>query len=510
MLYFLWMVVVVSSKFKIRLFAIISIVFLCVGVTIKSFQNDTFYIIKVGEYIIKHGIDLQDHWCWITKLSYTYPHWLYDVIVYFIYSNFGNLGVYVSTIIFFIILILTIYVIHLKLHKNEFLALFVSLLSIPCLYGFATARAQLLTIILFLLEVYFIEKLIMTGMKRYIVFLTLVSLLVANLHATIWVFYFILYLPFLCEHLFYYLRQSRFFQKFYPLKRDSKVLIEKILHIKELCISFMLGASMGMLTPSKICYTYIFRIMMGNSQKFIIEHSPLIVIQHPCFIVFILTVLLILIFTKTKIKLRELFMICGLILMSLVSGRHIIFFYSIGLLYITFLGCRYLIDKKDKTLDILGNLLVKHSFVYVLLICFIFVVSYSKFQNNFSISYIPKDEYPVAATTYIKDNLDVENIRLYNSYNYGSYLMFQDIPVFIDSRCDLYLSEFNGLDYSIFDDAMEIEYNYEEEFDFYGVTHALVSKSSLFYKILLKDENYNIIYKDKNFVLFEKVLSHES
>lgn len=499
------MVVVVSSKFKIRLFEIISIVFLCVGVTIKSFQNDTFYIIKVGEYIVKHGIDLKDHWCWITKLSYTYPHWLYDVIVYFIYSNFGNLGVYVSTIIFFIILILTIYVIHLKLHKNEFLALFVSLLSIPCLYGFATARAQLLTIILFLLEVYFIEKLIMTGMKRFIIFLTLVSLLVANLHATIWVFYFILYLPFLCEHLFYYLRQSRFFQKFYPLKRDSKVLIEKILHIKELCISFMLGASMGMLTPSKICYTYIFRIMMGNSQKFIIEHSPLIVIQHPCFIVFILTVLLILIFTKTRIKLRELFMICGLILMSLVSGRHIIFFYSIGVLYLSILVCRYLYDSGDKTLDVLIYFIEKNRIVYLFLIIIVMLVSYFQFQKSFAYDYVPKKDYPVDAVSFMHNNLNIDELKLYNDYGVGSYLMFQDIPVFIDSRCDLYLSEFNGLDYSIFDDVMEIAYNYEKKFDFYGVTHALVSKSSLFYKILLKDENYNIIYKDKNFVLFERV-----
>ena len=118
--------------------------------------------------------------------------------------------------------------------------------------------------------------------------------------------------------------------------------------------------------------------------------------------------------------------------------------------------------------------------------------------------YVPYEEYPVEAVQFIKKNLDVEHIKLYNGYNFGSYLLFQDIPIFIDSRCDLYLKEFNGLNYSIFDDAMEMGYHYEEKFEFYGVTHALVQKDNIFYTILLKDQNYTVIYKDKNFVLFEK------
>ena len=41
-------------------------------------------------------------------------------------------------------------------------------------------------------------------------------------------------------------------------------------------------------------------------------------------------------------------------------------------------------------------------------------------------------------------NLDVKNIKLFNEYNYGSYLLYKGIPVFIDSRADLYAPEFNG------------------------------------------------------------------
>ena len=42
------------------------------------------------------------------------------------------------------------------------------------------------------------------------------------------------------------------------------------------------------------------------------------------------------------------------------------------------------------------------------------------------------------------ENIDLENARFYNEYNYGSYMLFRGIPVFIDSRADLYAPEFSG------------------------------------------------------------------
>ena len=44
---------------------------------------------------------------------------------------------------------------------------------------------------------------------------------------------------------------------------------------------------------------------------------------------------------------------------------------------------------------------------------------------------------------YIKENnLDVENNVMLNHYNLGGYFIFNDIPVFVDSRCEPYLKEF--------------------------------------------------------------------
>jgi len=493
----------VREKCRIRFLGIFSIILLCIACTFRELQNDTFYILKLGEYITSHGIDLMDHYCWVTSLSYTYPHWLYDVVMYLVYAGFGYTGIYVSSIILFIILICSIYYIQLKVNSNEFLALFISLLSISFLFCFVTARAQLVTIILFIWQVYFIEKLILTGKNKYILFLTLISLLVANFHATIWLFCLILYLPFLVSAIVEKIYVFKFNKVSLKSKKDGKIIFEKIIYIKKIVISFLLSFLMGIFTPSRICYTYIFRVMMGNSQDYIMEHAPLIVIDHFNFIVLCLVLLLILIFTKTKIKLKEVFMLSGLILMSLMSQRHLVFFYTIGVLYLSVIACRCLNLRKDNTLNILYSFIVKNKIVYILFLMVVIIFSYFKFQKNSLENYISTKDYPVEAVSFLKENLDMKTIRLYNAYNYGSYLLFNDIPVFIDSRCDLYLSEFNGLDYSIFDDAMEIERTYEEKFEFYGVTHVLLNKKSLFYQIISRDSNYKIIYKDKNFVLFE-------
>lgn len=488
---------IIRSKFL----CIIMIILLCIATTTKCFQNDTFYIIKLGEDILKSGVDLLDHYCWITDLTYTYPHWLYDVVIFLIYDKFSYFGVYVSTIILFIILIFCIYSLQLKVNKNDFLAFFISFISIGCLCFFATARSQLVTSILYLLQVYFIEKLIECGKKRYMFFLIFISLVIANVHATIWMFTFVLYLPFIVSYLIYKLSNSKLFKR---RMVNKKIIIDNILNMRLVFISFIISFFMGIFSPSRICYTYIFKVMMGVSQDYIMEHAPLLIIEEPIFIIFSLILLVILIFTDVRIKLKELFMLCGLMLMCFVSSRHLIFFYTIGVFYISIIIMRYFNFKKDRSLDILWRLLIRNRIIYLLVFLFIIGITIYNYSDIYDTDYVPKKNYPVDVVEYIKNNLDIEDLRLYNDYNYGSYLLFNDIPVFIDSRCDLYLPEFNGLEYNIFLDDMLIMDNYEEKFDFYNISHVLIDKEEALYKILLLDDDYDEIYNDKYFVLFKR------
>ena len=130
--------------------------------------------------------------------------------------------------------------------------------------------------------------------------------------------------------------------------------------------------------------------------------------------------------------------------------------------------------------------------------------------------YVDANTYPVEAAEWIKENLDLDNIRLYNEYNYGSYLLYQGIPVFIDSRADLYAPEFNGTrnedgTYSgrdIFSDYINtssIGVYYENTFDKYDITHIIVYKNSKVNMLVSRDENYKNLYSDDRFVIYERL-----
>ena len=126
--------------------------------------------------------------------------------------------------------------------------------------------------------------------------------------------------------------------------------------------------------------------------------------------------------------------------------------------------------------------------------------------------YINSSSYPVDAADYILSevenrNLDLGTMRLYNDYNYGSYLLFRGIPVFIDSRADLYSPEFNeGV--NIFKDYLDISgisVWYENKFEEYGITHAIMYSNSKLKMLLSKDENYKELYKDDHFIIYERL-----
>jgi len=74
-----------NEKIKFHVLGIISILIFSFAIAPKTLQNDTYYTISIGEHIIENGIDRQDSFAW-SELKYTYPHWLYDVCIYLIYS----------------------------------------------------------------------------------------------------------------------------------------------------------------------------------------------------------------------------------------------------------------------------------------------------------------------------------------------------------------------------------------------------------------------------------------
>lgn len=538
--------------------AVICISIFCFAIAPKTLQNDTFYTLKIGEYIYNNGIsDLtQDLYSW-HELPYTYPHWLYDLSMFLIYNSFGQLGIYVSTMILTAILGISIYVLSNKKSKNKVVSLAISIGAIYLMKSFIAARAQLVTFILFVWTVFCIESFLETKKKRYAILLLIIPLLIANLHCAVFPFYFVLYLPYIAEYFLLLIEERDFDLKLFSIfmkirkklsrksevKEKCEIKIEKIKnavterkkkrevirenpykirvkknHVVLLLITIMaIAALTGFLNPAGDgAYTYLYKIMQGNTTQSINEHLPLTLADNQEFAIALVIFLLVLIFTDTKIRLSDLFMLMGVTYLAFKSRRQVsMFALFAGPVLASLIG--NFVNKYDKETFQKIERFVTGWFGATVVICCFIILSTNIIKPHLRDEYIEVGSYPVEASDWILKNLDVENIKLYNEYNYGSYLLFRGIPVFIDSRCDLYSPEFNGTynkeekEYEgrdIFSDALNIAgvaVDYETKFEEYGVTHVILYENAKLAMILEDDPNYDLIYSDDNFVIFERL-----
>ena len=394
-----------------------------------------------------------------------------------------------------------------------------------------------------------------TKKKRYVVGLIIIPIIIANVHLAVFPFYFVLYLPYIAEYMIYILSNTEIILVTAKIDRLNKKILkttkeeeiqkikdeinrleekneknirkkEKIKanpykikirgndNVKTLIIVMIICLFTGLLTPlGTTPYTYLIKTMQGTTTHNISEHLPLTLVQNLEFMCALILFIAILTFTDTKIRLSDLFMLGGLIFLTFYTRRQFSMFTLVCVIILNRLinemfdkydpeGCQKVISK----ITTITGMIVT--------ICLVLTISVIQYKPKMKDHFINENSYPVEAATYILENLDVNNIRLYNEYNYGSYLLFRGIPVFIDSRADLYAPEFNpGVE--VFNDYMDLSGmnidNIEEKLDGYGITHMLMYKKSKLKRFVEQNaEKYKLLYEDDNFCLFERKQIKES
>src|SRR5574344_190208 len=265
----------IKPNIKFSIFAIITLIIICFALTPITFQNDTFYTIKIGEHILKNGIDMQDPFSLHNNLPYTYPHWAYDVATYLVYNAVGFCGLYIVTGILSILLGVTLYLTNVKINKNYLISILISIVTMLLFRGYIAARAQLVTFILFVLTILFIEKFLETKKIKYAILLIIIPIIIANVHLAVWPFYFILFMPYIAEFF-----TAKFYKRFINkngISENSKLIIQENKNAKWLILIIAIAALTGLLTPLGITpYTYLIKTMLGTTTKGISEHLPLV------------------------------------------------------------------------------------------------------------------------------------------------------------------------------------------------------------------------------------------
>ena len=534
---------------------ILSIILYAIAIAPKTLQNDTYYTIPIGKYICEHGIWnlTTDVFSW-HELPYTYPHWLYDLMMYFIYNIGGHFAIYVSTMAFTAILGMSIYLSSTKFSKNRVISFIITMFAMYVLKPYLAARAQIVTFILFSFTIFFIEMFLETHKPRYVIPLLIIPLLIANLHCAVFPFYFILYLPYIAEYILITVidwdldyKIIKFILKMFvklPIKKELKkklnkkieripetvikkralrekrrenpykIKVKKDSFVKWLILIAIIAALLGFINPTgNGAYMYTWKIYHGNTTNSINEHLPLPLVETKEFLVAICIFLAILIFTDTKIKLSDLFMLGGLLALALMSRRQISMFVIFGApILVKLITC--FVQKYDSNLNkrlfefgssVLGMIIIVLSFS-------IYTVDRLNDMKIVDKQYVDGSTYPIEASDWILENLDVSKLKIYNEYNFGSYLLFREIPTFVDSRCDLFSPEFNGKDgekgKDIFSDALDIaaiSVDYHDKFEEYGVNYVISYSNSKLVMLLKKDSRYKKVYEDSHFAIFQNL-----
>lgn len=529
------------------IFAIIIILF-GFSVAPKTLQNDTYYTVSIGNLIMENGIDMKDHYSWHEDLPYTYPHWMYDVFMSIIYNMGSWQGIYISVCIMSIILGLSIYIVNKKLNKNQVISFALTIGAMYLLKDYIAARAQLVTFIIFIWVIYFIEKFIENPKKvGYAIGIILASIIIANIHVAVWPFLFVIFLPYIAEYIICLVADTVIYQKItilwkkillnkYKNDETKKQKInqelneiylqnEKVKNVREkeepykirmklnknvkwLILVMAICGLTGFLTPlGTTPYTYLVKTMEGNTVNNINEHLPLTLINNIPIMCTIIIVLSLLIFTKVKIRLSDLFMIGGLTFLMFSSRRQSTMFVLIGSIILNRMFTEAIkIYSKENMEWMFKNIVCILGIAVSVVAIFQGAKFIDKKKDN---SYVNEASYPVDAANWILENFDVNNIKLFNEYNYGSYLLYRGIPVFIDSRADLYAPEFNGKKdiFMDFINTSNLGKFYGKTFEEYGITHVILYKNAKIRMIIdeTEPEKYNKIYSDKYFVIYEVV-----
>jgi hypothetical protein len=110
-----------------------------------------------------------------------------------------------------------------------------------------------------------------------------------------------------------------------------------------------------------------------------------------------------------------------------------------------------------------------------------------------------RQEFPESAVAYIKaENLDEQ--RIYNRYNWGGYLIWHNIPTFIDGRADLFGDEF------IYEAVRPffLAKDWQEVLDKYAVDYILIANGDTLEVLLDLSPGWELAYEDDIAVIYTR------
>lgn len=469
-----------------RLFVALFIVALFTMAVRETLDPDMWWHLRTGEVIAKQGIPRED------VFSFTVPEhkwitheWLSQIFMWGVYRLGGLPGLIVT---FAFLIALSFWLVFISCEGRPYLAGFVTLLAALAAAIVWGVRPQIFNLLLTAAFVHIIERYKQRRSEWPALWLLpLLTILWANLHSG-------------------YLLGTVLLSVFVvgeALQRRSGRSLDRALswpQIKRLAwitaISFLLAA----LNPNgPQIWLYPFSTLGSPAMQAYIQEwrSPDFHLAHfwP-FGLMLLVGITSLLFSGRRPTWSELLLFGGTAAAGLLSARHIPLFAIVS----APIASRHLIVGLQRMQ--FSPLLDDHQSTgpptriaaalnwAILLLALLTAVAWTATKvagNDAAIA----SRYPVAAVDHLKQT-GLATARGYNSYNWGGYLIWRGLPVFVDGRADVYGDEF----LSYYRRAFDIAADWRRPLDDFQVDYVLMEQGSALSVLLEASDQWKQDYSD--------------
>ncbi len=469
---------------KIVILVVLFIPFLLLFVIPFKLDNDFWFLINTGKYIINNGIPHTEPFTIHSNLSFVAQQWLTDIIFYLIYNKFNIYGMYIFILISNTIIVFLLYKLALLIsNKVKISMITTSIIDIMLVIAFVTTRPQVFDIILLLLELYLLELYIKRNNKKYLIALPIISLLMINLHASVWPMTFVFLLP------------------YYVGKINLKFTTKENYKLKPLIIATIIMFIFGFINPYGIeAMTYLFNSYGINQINNLVEEmKPLTINTGKLIYIYILFIITTYIINKdSKINLRYTLLLLGTILLSLQHTKGELFFLVSSILIVNYnLKDKFIEEKNNNNPNKCFNIIL----LFITFIISIVLISNQKFIGE-------KEHYLHNLSDILKENA-TSNALIYTGYDEGGYIEYQGFKCYIDPRAEVFLKS-NNKQKDIFVEYYNLRtgvINYKDFLNTYNFDYLVVAfYENILFTYLEENENYTLIYNENNKLkLYKKI-----
>ena len=447
----------------------------------RTTDNDIWFLLTNGRYVLNHGIPHIDPFSIHEGLHYVMQQWLSSAIFYGAYKLMGKYGLLVIVMLMYILINLVYYKLCKTITNDKKISLFITVIIMFFSQGYIVSRPQIFTYLILLLELLCMEKYIRTDNWKSLIWMPILSILLINMHASMWLLQFVFMLPVLCNCI-----------------RIKNITIDKV-RFKPLLYTIILMLLGGFVNPYGYeAITFVFKTYgISEINELVTEMKVAsIAMFHWKIAIFLLliTIVLMTINKKAKLDIRFILFLCGTFIFASLHGKCIIYF----ILYFGYVLAPLLVSYKNyfilKDVKKLLNQKIVVSITRGLSIGLFCCLVFSFFFTSIELfkNYRMEKHEVGEVVDYVTNHYETEDVILYIDFAEGGYSEFKGIKSYIDPRAEVFHDKLNKKE-NILREYLNLYHNslpYDNFINKYNFTHLIVLHSSNFSEYLMDNEDY--------------------